>query len=111
MQIIDSDGVWLVNRGQFRMPDPEAKHNFEPGEQVKIKYSSWAQLQPMIERCEDPTATPTAKQIASTAQANAEDAAAIAAREIEAEAAMAAANAVTAADAPTEPAVTAKAKP
>lgn len=98
MSVINKSGVWLVNRAQFALHDPESSTRFEPGEPTKATLTDWVKAQPTIQRCADPSADLSEKDQAKLqAQIDADEAERLA-REAAAEAAMAAANAGVAAE-------------
>lgn len=71
MKVIDSDGVWIQNVGDFRIPDygrAEAEPGtdlefYEPGVPTKVKMSAWIKGQPTLVEIEDPTSKPTTKKV------------------------------------------------
>jgi len=54
VKVIDQDGLWFVNRSQFRMNDPESGVNFEPGMPMRVNPTKWMETQPHIEPVDDP---------------------------------------------------------
>ncbi len=69
MKVIDKDGVWLQNTGQFRIPDydraaaePNAPMVFyEPGEATKVRLSDFIKAQPALVEIDDPMDAPQVK--------------------------------------------------
>ena len=53
-QISDSSGVWALNIGAYRLPDPESGTNFEPGIPTQARLTAWMMGQPTLVPCEDP---------------------------------------------------------
>lgn len=47
--VVDKDGDWFVNIGQYPFIDPTNLVRFEPGIAVKIKQSVWMKGQPVIQ--------------------------------------------------------------
>jgi len=41
MNVIDADGVWLVNRSEFRMVDGETGVIYEPNVPTQVRDSKW----------------------------------------------------------------------
>ncbi len=53
-QISDSSGVWALNIGAYRLPDPESGTNFEPGIPTQARLTAWMMGQPTLVPCDDP---------------------------------------------------------
>lgn len=45
----DSSGVWMVNVGSYRLPDPESGTVFEPGVETKATRTEWSKGQPTLQ--------------------------------------------------------------
>lgn len=57
MRVIDKDGVWLRNTGEFRIPDYGREGDvifLEPGENTKVHKSKYIADQPSVIDVEDP---------------------------------------------------------
>lgn len=100
MNIVDKNGVWLQNEGQFALVDPISNARFEPGEPIKATHTKWVKDQPTIKRCGDPTSDLTAREQAKIDEQNAADEQARIDAQVAAEAAQAAARGEAPAAAP-----------
>lgn len=54
VKVIDNDGVWYINRSQFRHVDPGTNIIFEPSLPTRVTPTVWLQDQPMMETVDDP---------------------------------------------------------
>lgn len=41
LSVIDKDGIWVVNRSEFRMPDGDSGVIYEPGIPTQVKDTEW----------------------------------------------------------------------
>lgn len=91
MKIVDTQGVWLQNMGEYRLTDVTASPHvhFEPGEPTKALHSDYLKDQPTIKIVADPNGGQDEAAQAKILEAqNAEIDAARADKEAAAEAAM-----------------------
>ena len=53
--VIDKDGIWVVNRSEFRMPDGDSGVIYEPGIPTRINDTEWRKTrEDVIVQVDDP---------------------------------------------------------
>jgi hypothetical protein len=48
--IVDNDGDWFLNKGQYPFIDPTTGVRFEPNVKVQVKETAWIKSQPVLEK-------------------------------------------------------------
>ena len=60
--IVDREGQWYVNTGEFSFTDPTTGVTFAPRVPTQVKQTAWMKSQPVIQSWVDPSEKPAAKK-------------------------------------------------